>query len=128
MLEHFGIGNADTKFGGGLLDRITAQEARFQNPAIAIRQSVENLGDTLGRGADCFLAIGWLFDVLDRGYLAPQGFAPVRGQHRSGRSSQVCAHLSAACGQSQRPQGGKEDLGGEVFGVGRLPTRANIVR
>src|SRR5271163_3487894 len=117
MLQHFGVGDAYPKFGSRLLDRIALQEARFQNPAIVVRQTFENVSDTLGRGADRFLALGWLFDVVDRGYLSAQGFPPVRGQHRSGGGPQVSAHLADARGQAQRPQRGQEDFGGEVLGV-----------
>ena len=94
MLEHFGIGNADSEFRGRLLDRITLQETQFQNLAIAVRQLVENLSDALRGGADRLLAIGWLLNVVDRGYLPTQGLAPVRGQHGSRGGAQVCAHLA----------------------------------
>src|SRR5262249_37178635 len=41
-------------------------------------------------------------------------------QHRSSRGPQVCAHLADTGGQAQRPERGKEDLGGEGLRVGAV--------
>jgi hypothetical protein len=58
----------------------------------------------------------------------PQRLAPVDGQHGPRSGQQVCAHLTEAGRQPQRPQRRQKYLGGEILASARLPTRAKIVR
>ena len=56
--------------------------------------------------------------------------APMRrrssGQRRLGGGGQIAAYLGPASPEAKRPQGGSEHFGGEILGVGRLPTLAYI--
>ena len=66
------------------------QEAQFQYATVVVGQCVDQVGDAFRCRADRLLALRRCCDVvLDLGDLAPQGRAPVRGEHGARRVAQV---------------------------------------
>jgi TnpA family transposase len=118
VLQHLGVGHADTHFRRGVLDRAPLQESQLQDPAVVVGQRFQDDAHPLGGHADCFLTVWGRGDVLDRGDLAAQRGAPVRGQHGACGGPQIRTHLGHTCRNPQRPESGQEHLGCEIFRIG----------
>ncbi|SKV99090.1 Uncharacterised protein [Mycobacteroides abscessus subsp. abscessus] len=81
------------------------QEAQFQNSTIVVRQGIQDCSGMFRRSADGLIGLGRLVgDVLhvgDRGDLASQCLAPVRGEDSTSRRSQIGPHFGLGDSEAQ---------------------------